>query len=821
MSYPIILRVCLVLLVLFVAPAAAQDNGPTSKNIELLAQFNPGLESGFDYNDIWGYAAGGREYAIMGAVNGVWFIDVTDPRNPVTVDFVAGPHSTWRDIKTHEQYAYVVHDAIRPSSELKTGLYIIDMSGLPEKVELVGIFDQEMKNGTAHNLYIDSGVAYLAGSNPHEMLITMNLVNPREPQILNVFSDVYWHDVVVNKNMIFGSAIRNGFYAATTNVPGQIDDMQQFELPDVYLHNIWMTDDNNFIAISEEHHGAAMRFWDISDLDNPEEVLKYVIDDVAVPHNAHIRGDYAYVSYYFDGLKIFDLHNRRAPSEVAYYDTYPWTNPGQRVVNPVLDNPFEGAWGVYPDLPSGNILVSDISAGLLVLEFNNSRVGYVRGVIRDSLTNKVIPNVTVKTVDSRTGSKSTFISSAVDGSFVGSHRDSKHVLRFDKPGYESVKYELEGLAAGGETIIDVNMLSNIAGPVALMVVDKFNQPVPGVELLVRSLQRDIKFKKTTDNTGFVYRQLLLGEYVASVSHWGYILPDTTFVVDSEELTVIRFPAVAGYHHKFNPGNDWKLGTNSNAGEKWKHRKGADQRRNTVLPDADYRGQQAGYFAEAVAQLGTASLQTPAFSLIELDNPILQFRVWYNAPRYGKHANADDTLQVWLGNGDEWTLIDQYTDVQDSVWRQMRYNIGDLVTSTENMHVRFDLVEGDRNNKNDKSIRSFVYAAIDEIIIAPADLNVISSVETTNEPNLQVELFSLRPNPANSFIEIVPAAALGQSGLCEIIDVRGRKVVDLAFDALDSAPLRADVAGLPPGAYYVRMTLEDGRMQDVQALQISR
>ena len=42
---------------------------------------------------------------------------------------------------------------------------------------------------------------------------------------------------------------------------------------------------------------------------------------------------------------------------MAFYDTWPGSSGG-----------FSGAWGVYPYLPSGNILVSDISSGLFILK---------------------------------------------------------------------------------------------------------------------------------------------------------------------------------------------------------------------------------------------------------------------------------------------------------------------------------------------------------------------------------------------------------------------------------------------------------------------
>ena len=48
---------------------------------------------GIRYNSVWGYAQGGKEYAIMGATTGTYFIDVRNPVSPLQLDFVPGKRS--------------------------------------------------------------------------------------------------------------------------------------------------------------------------------------------------------------------------------------------------------------------------------------------------------------------------------------------------------------------------------------------------------------------------------------------------------------------------------------------------------------------------------------------------------------------------------------------------------------------------------------------------------------------------------------------------------------------------------------------------------
>ena len=76
------------------------------------AQLNTTLESTTSYgstrlSDVWGYAAGGREYALVALRNGVNILDITTPAGPIDKGTATGPYSTWRDGKTFGSYAYV------------------------------------------------------------------------------------------------------------------------------------------------------------------------------------------------------------------------------------------------------------------------------------------------------------------------------------------------------------------------------------------------------------------------------------------------------------------------------------------------------------------------------------------------------------------------------------------------------------------------------------------------------------------------------------------------------------------------------------------
>ena len=100
----------------------------------------------------------------------------------------------------------------------------------------------------------------------------------------------------------------------------------------------------------------------ICDVSNPNEINVNTtflsnVDSESIAHNLIIKDNYVYVSHYHDGLYIWDISDPSNPVVAGSFDTY----------LPEDHSSYRGAWGVYPLLPSGNILVSDMQAGLFVL----------------------------------------------------------------------------------------------------------------------------------------------------------------------------------------------------------------------------------------------------------------------------------------------------------------------------------------------------------------------------------------------------------------------------------------------------------------------
>jgi len=330
--------------------------------MSLLGQLN--YDAGA--NDVWGYVdSQENEYAIVGLVNGTSFVDVTDPTNPIEVAFIPGPSCVWRDIKTWNNYAYIVHDGVSfPDSQ---GLMIVDLSDISSGIVSFSHFYHNNQFNNAHNIYIDEkGCVYLFGGNYSTGGVLMFDVSqdPENPEYLGEFEDYYLHDGMVRGDTLWGAAIWEGVVAAIDVSDKSSPSILGSALtPNTFTHNAWISDDGNTVYTTDEVQSGSIASVDVSDVTNMsviDNIQSWSLETNVIPHNTHVLGKYLVTSYYCDGVTVVDASDPYNLQEVAYYDT-----------SDSIGGTYSGAWGTYPWLPSGNILVTDRQEGLHILAIDN------------------------------------------------------------------------------------------------------------------------------------------------------------------------------------------------------------------------------------------------------------------------------------------------------------------------------------------------------------------------------------------------------------------------------------------------------------------
>ena len=471
--------------------------------VDLLAHVALGDMAGEpeDGADIWGFVDlnTAREYALIGLGNGLAVFDVTDPREPFEVGHVAWNASIWRDVKVLQRfdraagrwmsYAYV-------SSEVGGRLIVVDLTGLPNRIALA----RERPETSIHNVHVSNvepatgapldetgapPLLYAVGGYDNEGgFVAYELSDPLNPVVVARSTGGYSHDaasflvadsrasacgargtcpVLIDFNADtldlwdFSTASRPRMLSSTT-YPGAR-----------YVHSGWPTEDGRHVLVQDELDElrgqvtrTTLRIFSLGSLTNPVLAGSWSGTTAAIDHDGFVRGNRYYMSNYSRGLTVLDLTDPTRPTQAGYFDTYP-TNDATT---------FSGAWGAYPFLPSGNLLVSDISGGLYVLgdrtrTSEQGKIGFTTSAFGGTEGNAV--SVTVARSDGSSGAVS------VDYAVVPASAGSSDVTA----SYGTLEWAAD---ADGERTITVSLVDDGTSEPVEFVLVRLTSPKGGAVL---------------------------------------------------------------------------------------------------------------------------------------------------------------------------------------------------------------------------------------------------------------------------------------------------------------------------------------------------
>ena len=352
------------------------------KNVTLLDQwFSDTLltnSSQVRFSGCWAFEKEGIEYGIIGSTEGAHFFQLTTANTFKFIDFVPGQFvsslATNREYKHFKNYVYAVCDD-GPSS-----LQIIDVSYLPDSVHLVADFRNNLF-GKTHNLFIDSlnELLYMCQVTPVQNNIELPMVALRVFSLtVPVSPSLIWqspeelqdvHDIYVRNNLAILNCGYDGIrvydFSSPTN-PIYLNNLPVYQQQG-YNHQGWLCPDGETYVFADETSGTMVKKAKLES-DFTIDIASYFGRPNSpynkTAHNIHCTNEFAFIAYYNDGLRIYDLRVN-PPREIASYDTY---------IDNELTNNFSmwGAWGIHALLPSGRILVSDRNTGFYMFDFNRS-----------------------------------------------------------------------------------------------------------------------------------------------------------------------------------------------------------------------------------------------------------------------------------------------------------------------------------------------------------------------------------------------------------------------------------------------------------------
>jgi len=589
-------------------------------------------------NDIWGWSSGSNEYALVGLTTGLSVVNVTNPANVSEVQSQSGITSTWRDIKTWGNYAYV-------SNESGNGVEIFNLSGLP--ISMTNSFwtgNNGVNFQTAHNLYIDEfGILYVFGANygVGGAIMADVAANPTNPPVVGVYNNAYCHDGFARNNILYTSEIYAGEFGIV-NVSNKSNPivLQTQATTSNFTHNAWLSDNSNYLFTTDEVNGAEVGSYDISNLNNIQRLDGHFtsLSSGTAPHNTHVLNDCLITSWYRDGVNVVDATDPSLLVEVAYYDTYPQGAGGG----------FDGCWGAYPFLPSGNILASDQVNGLFVLEGGCPCAVRLTGNITDANGSPI--NGATVTVTGSSGLTTTSDFTGYYGS--GTPTAGTYTVTYNAPGYAPQTFTI-----------------------SLTNCQTVNQDVQLVLQGACSQSGQITDAATGAPIEVLTNQTACGNLNINLDA-GYC---DDFALDYG-WTATSNGASTGF---------WELGEPIGTGYNGVQSNPEVDVNNDNGNQCYVTGNGGGDAGNDDIDGGEVILTSPVFNLSTYSDPYIDYDRWFFND--GSNPNPNDQLVVEISNnnGSSYTNIETITDGnQESQWVNNNFRVLNYTSLTANMRLRF-------------------------------------------------------------------------------------------------------------------------------------
>lgn len=746
-------------------------------------------------SNIWGHVDSlGNEYALVGANNQLSIVDVTNPSAPVKRFSVPGPNSAWREIRTWGKYAYV-------TTEGGGGLTIVDMRFLPDTIyskQYLGDGAINNQLNAIHALHVDNGKLYLYGGGLQGGRAKMfSLTDPWNPHYLGTVSDDYVHDGFVRNDTLYSCQIYDGVMeiidarnpAAPVIIASQVTPKQ-------FTHNSWMSTNGKVMYTTDEVTDSWVAAYDISDLQNIKELDRYKHNNSgSIGHNTYVlndssitgfKTDFLWTSYYTDGITVVDASRPDNLVEVGYFDSSPnYSGDG-----------FHGAWGVYPYLPSGNILISDIERGMLVVEPTYKRACFLEGTITDAITNIPIAGATITVNGKAILNGTTNLSGVYKNGTVDT---GTYVVEISKQGYVS-KIVTVTLTNGIVTPLNYALGKQANFDFNTVIKDSLGNPIAGVEVLIKNAE--YTYNSTSNGSGVIdFPVFYTGKYAMYIGKFGY-LPQ--FIDSANYLTPNDVPNIVlekGYYDDFFFDFDWQVVSTANTG-RWVKAKPIKTSLSgvTVNPDFDVNddlgdecyvtGNGQGNVTFDDIDGGVEVLVSPAMDLTSYNNPVVNYERWFT--NISTSGAPNDTFRVSVSNGAQIAVLEESigNNTDKGKWIARSYELKKYLPITNNMKIivrASDLAGSDHITE----------AGFDKFYVSNPDTVVTIGVNN-NQNSVYANVY---PNPTNGKIEVSYSFKNDKNGSIKVYDILGNKVFEKQLtESYGMMNINLDNNGL----YFVRI-----------------
>ena len=643
-------------------------------------------------------------------------------------------------------------------------------------------------------------------------ILILDLTDPVQPAWAGSWTTTYVHDLYVKNDTLYACDIGKGdLYILDVLDKGNIQTLAVLDSIQS-VHSVWTTEDSRFIITMAEREGGHIKFWDALDYANITLAGEYEVGNDRSVHNAFVKGDLLFVSYYVFGTRIVDISDPYNPKEVAYYDFHPGSF-----------GLYHGNWGVFPLTKSGLVFSTYMSGeGFFVLSPYPAYFDHeVPGETEDLASPLPIAVTVTEYADYPLDLSTMRVISGLEGVYTdttllsGTGTPSVFTGDLPNPGrpgnltyYFTIQNQAGRIIRSPVGALDTShsfyIGPDITPPSVTLSVHRSTIDNAGRYRLFATVADNIEFDTTTVYLHY-RRNSLPGDsslmtYNPNAGHFEGVIDFGETLADGDTIR---------YHLSV---YDVSAGRN---------RTDSPEQYFAIVPDLlvddfednlDQWTVTNGWGTSVYAYSGDYSITESPFSFYDQDTAyVLEHKASYNlsarsqaylsfAHTYILTSNAVALVQISQGDG-AWSTVSQYTGTLDYQWQQQFVSLDDYA-GMDSVRIRFRLETYDA---------------------APADGwyldNLVIHVDT---PQLAVnqndwilptgfELGQNFPNPFNPQTTIQFALPVNSDLSIVVYDLLGREVVRLIDGYREPGYRQVDWNGrtaagkeVPSGIYIVRM-----------------
>ena len=779
----------------------------TNQNITFRSKM---LFPGQTLANICGWAHNGREYALCGGSKATIFVDVTNPDTIFEVASIPNIDNLWKEIKTYRHYAYV-------TTEGGGGLQIIDMNTLPAATlpnhKYTGDSLIAGQLGKIHSLHIDTakGFVYLFGTGglANGGAVVLDLKpDPYNPKYVGQYNLNYIHDGYVENDTLWGGHILAGYFSVIDfRDKSNPIVLNTQTTPNNFTHNTWLTSDHKTLLTTDERSNSYLVAYDVSDITDIKELsrMQATPGSGSIVHNTHIRNDFAISSWYKDGVNIVDANRPTNLVQVGIYDAFNYPGFG-------VGDGFEGTWGVYPFLPSGTLVLSNISdsyngatpdtGALYVLTPTYVRACYLEGKVTEAANGQALNGATIRLVANNLTTNSVITGDYKTGQATAGTFD----VLFSKSGFAS-QIVPATLVNGQVTLLNV-ALESLGNLTVNTVQSAGGAPIGNAQVILKNATDSVEISTDANGT-FVQTGFAPGTYTVWAGAWGYLHKVITNqnIASNSSLTITL---EKGYQDDFVFNLGWSETHTATSGfwvrdvpigtfnQNQLCNTGVDLP-NDLGKKCYMTGNGGGNAGDDDVDNGSVTLTSPTMDLTGYANPEIHYTTWfYNGGGQGTAPN--DSLIVSLSDGINSLVLEKINST-GGAWRpESKKKVKDFfAVPTNNMRLIFTASDNDPGH--------LVEAALDAF-------RVLEGTNSANDLATEPLFLTAQPNPFDE--ELLVNYDFKDKNTSNIhlglYNALGQKISTQAPNfAVGNVVFQT--AKIPAGIYFVRLEA-DGKTSEI-------